>query len=102
MGTERRRYQRLVKPLHATFRGGSGATECRVADISWGGCFVQTVAGVQNHDRTEVAFLVGDTMLTIEGEIVSVEPGIGFAVHFDPLTAEHAKTLRDLLGDPAA
>ena len=102
MGTERRRYQRLVKPLHATFRGGSGATECRVADISWGGCFVQTVTSVQNHARTEVAFLVGDTMLTIEGEIVSVEPGIGFAVQFDPLTADHAKTLKKVLGESEA
>jgi hypothetical protein len=102
MGSERRRYQRLVKPLSATFRGGSGATECRVADISWGGCFVQTVTPVRNHDRTEVAFLVGDAMLTIQGEIVSVEPGIGFAVQFDALSAEHAKALRDVLGDSEA
>jgi hypothetical protein len=48
-----------------------------------------------------VAFLVGDTMLTIQGEIVSVEPGIGIAVHFDPLTADHAKALKDLLGGEA-
>ena len=99
MGSERRRYQRLVKPLHATFRGGSGATGCRISDISWGGCFVQTVTTPQNHERTEVAFLVGDTMLTIEGEVVAVEPGIGFAVQFDPLSAEHAKTLKNLLGE---
>jgi len=102
MGSERRQYQRLVKPLPATFLGGSGATECRVADISWGGCFVQTVTPVRNHDRTQVAFLVGDTMLTIEGEIVSVETGIGFAVRFDALTAEHAKALKGVLGDSGA
>ena len=99
MGSERRRYQRLVKPLHATFRGGSGATDCRIADISWGGCFVQTVTSPQNHDRTEVAFLVGNAMFTIEGEVVSVEPGIGFAVQFDPLTADQAKGLKGLLGE---
>jgi hypothetical protein len=102
MGSERRQYQRLVKPLPATFRGGSGATECRVADISWGGCFVQTVTPVRNHDRTEVEFLVGDTMLTIQGEIVSVEPGIGFAVKFDALTADHAKALKGVLSAPEA
>lgn len=99
MGSERRQFQRLVKPLQATFRGGSGATECRVADISWGGCFVQTVTPVQNHARTEVAFLAGEGIVAIEGEIVSVEPGIGFAVRFDPLTADHVKTLKGLLGD---
>lgn len=99
MGSERRQFQRLVKPLQATFRGGSGATECRVADISWGGCFVQTVTSVQNHARTEVAFLAGDGIVAIEGQIVSVEPGIGFAVRFDPLTTDHVKTLKGLLGD---
>ena len=102
MGSERRRYQRLVKPLHATFRGGSGATDCRISDISWGGCFVQTVTTPQNHERTEVAFLVGDTMITIPGEVVAVETGIGFAVQFDSLNADQARALKSLLGDSEA
>jgi len=100
MGTERRRYQRLVKPLQATFRGGSGATECRIADLSWGGCFVQTVTTPQNHERTEVSCLVAGDMLTLQGQVVYVEPGMGFAVQFDPLTAEHVRVLKDLLGNP--
>ena len=100
MGSEKRRYQRLVRPIHATFRGGSGATACRIGDISWGGCFVQTVTAPQMKERTEIAFLVGETMLTIEGQVVYIETGIGFAVQFDPLTADQVKMLRDLLGDP--
>ena len=100
MGTERRRYQRLVKPLQATFRGGSGASECRIADISWGGCFVQTVTTPKNYERTEVSLLVASDTLALEGQIVYVEPGMGFAVQFDPLTAEHVRVLKDLLGNP--
>ena len=100
MGNERRRYQRLVKPLHASFRGGSGASECRIADISWGGCFVQTVTAPQNHERTQVSFLVGSETLALEGQVVYREPGMGFALQFDPLTTEHVRVLKDLLGNP--
>ena len=99
MGSERRRYQRLVKPLHANLRGGSGASECRIADISWGGCFVQTLTTPKNNERTEVAFLVASERLAIEGQVVYVEPGMGFAMEFDPLTAEHVRVLKDLLGN---
>jgi hypothetical protein len=99
MSSERRRYQRLVKPLHATFRGGSGATECRIADISWGGCFVQTVTTPQNHERTEVSLVVGSETLALAGQVVYVESGMGFAVQFDPLTPEHVRVLKDLLGN---
>jgi len=42
------------------------------------------------------------TMRAREGEVVAVEPGIGFAVQFDPLTAEHAKALKTLLGEVEA
>ena len=100
MGAERRRYQRLVKPLHATLRGGSGASGCRIADISWGGCFVQTLTTPQNHERTEISFLVGTETLGLEGHVVYVEPAMGFAMQFDPLTAEHVRVLKDLLGNP--
>jgi len=100
MSSEKRRYQRLVKPLQATFRGGSGATACRIADISWGGCFVQTVTTPTNHERTAVSFVAGDANLTIEGRVVYVEPGMGFALQFDPLSETDVKALKDLLGNP--
>ena len=100
MGSERRRYQRLIRPLEATFRGGSGATACRIGDISWGGCFVQTVASMHINERTQISLRTGENVLTLDGLVVYVEPGIGFAVQFDPLTPEHVRVLRDLLGNP--
>ena len=100
MGSERRRFQRLVKPIDATFRGGSGSTACRIADISWGGCFVQTVTSPQNRERTEVSCPAGGTTLTIQGQVVYVEQGMGFALQFDPLTPEQITILKDFLGDP--
>ena len=100
MGSERRRYQRLVRPLQATFKGGSGATACRIGDISWGGCFIQTVAAPQLHERTQVTLVAGEGTINLDGVVVYVEPGIGFAVQFDPLTPGQVQFLKDLLGDP--
>ena len=100
MSRERRRYQRLVRPIEASFSGTSGATSCRIGDISWGGCFIQTVISPQMHQRTEITFPVGDETLTVQGKVVYVENGIGFAVQFDPVTPEQVQILRDLLGNP--
>ena len=100
MSSERRRYQRLVRPIEAAFTGTSGATSCRIGDISWGGCFIQTVTAPPMHHRTEITFPVGDGTLMLPGKVVYVENGIGFAVQFDPLTPDQVQVLRELLGNP--
>jgi hypothetical protein len=53
----------------------------------------------QNHERTEVSLVVGSETLALAGQVVYVESGMGFAVQFDPLTPEHVRVLKDLLGN---
>ena len=98
MATERRRYPRLVRPLDGTWTGASGAANCRIADISWGGCFLQTMAEPRVGERTQVTVPVGDARVTISGTVVSLERPIGFSVQFDELSAEQVEGLTPLLG----
>ena len=102
MGQERRQHPRLAKPLDGTWRGASGGSPCRIADISWGGCFIQTLAEPSIGEHTVVCVPVADRTLEIAGTIVYRERAIGFAVRFDPLTADQTAALKPLLGEPPA
>ena len=100
MGQELRKHPRLAKPLDATWRGASGGAPCRVADISWGGCFVQCLAEPVVGERTVVSPVIGVRTVDLPGMVVYREKAIGFAIKFDPLTDEQVGVLRTLLGEP--
>ena len=99
---ERRRHERFAKPIEGTWRGQSGATACRIADISWAGCFVETVSTPSVGERTVVTVPARGRMIEISGEIVYVERGLGIALRFDKLTADQIDALTGLLGEPPA
>ncbi|MGH7635811.1 MAG: PilZ domain-containing protein, partial [Gemmatimonadaceae bacterium] len=40
---ERRQHPRLAIPIQGSWRGASGGSQCRIADVSAGGCFVQSL-----------------------------------------------------------
>jgi hypothetical protein len=100
MSSDKRKHPRVSKLLEAKWSGASGGSPCRIADISWGGCFVQTVAMPAIGEAAALTVKVGDREVTLTGSIVYREPSIGFAVRFDPLTGEQIDVLRELLGDP--
>ena len=103
MTVENRRHTRLAKPLEGMWRGLSGAAPCRISDISWGGCFVQTVVTppVGTETVVTVRALPSDgRSLEIPGRVRYVEAAMGFAMEFDPLTAEQIRGLTELLGEP--
>jgi len=102
MTQERRRYPRIAKPIDGSWSGASGAADCRIADISWGGCFINTMAAPALGERTIVTLPIGGAPVTIEGKVVSVDRPMGFAVEFDPLTPEQVDALKPMLGDPPA
>jgi len=102
MGRERRRYARLVRPLDGTWYGRSGPAPCRITDISWGGCFVDSRTTPSMLEATVVSLGVGGDAIEIAGRVVSVDQEIGFAVQFDALTAEQVRVMMRLLGDPPA
>jgi hypothetical protein len=102
MEQERRQYTRLAKPLEAHWHGASSGSTCRVADISWGGCFVQTMAVPAIGERTVITFPVGDRAVAVEGAVIYQEKPLGFGMQFDPLTPDQVAVLADLLGAPPA
>jgi len=99
MNDERRQHPRVARPFEGTWKGASGTTRCRIADISIGGCFVQTLALPGAGEAITVAIAFGDShSLSFTGTVVYVDPGMGFAMQFTPLPTEFADELRRLLG----
>ena len=100
MASDQRKYPRIAKPLDAKWRGASGGSTCRIADISWGGCFVQTLAAPAVGEPTVVDVEIAGRQIRLTGPVVYREVAIGFAMQFDPLTEEQKEVLKDLLGAP--
>jgi hypothetical protein len=83
MSTERRQQKRLAHPLEGSWRGASGATQCRISDISATGCFVQGLAQPASGERTKIVIEFGEgDAVTLNGEVVYAERGMGFALRF--------------------
>src|SRR5688500_19765110 len=81
--TERRQYPRRTFPLEGSWRSASGGSGGRIADISWGGCFVETAITPARGEHTELTILIGAEPVTIMGRVVAVFRGIGFSVRFE-------------------
>ena len=103
MSHDHRKYIRIAKPVDATWQGASGGdSSCRIADISWGGCFIQARAQPAIRERTEIVATIGGRDITLTGVVVYLEPPIGFSMEFDPLTEEQIAVMKELLGEPPA
>lgn len=101
MTHERRRYPRRATPRQGTWRGASGETTCRISDISWGGCFIETKAEPGVGEQTVVAVPTRDGMIELPGRVVKVDRGFGFSVQFEQLTRQQYDALYPILGEPA-
>jgi hypothetical protein len=99
---ERRRHERLAKPMEGSWRGQSGATACRITDISWDGCFLETLSMPTIGEQTIVTVPAGASTIEIAGQIVYVERGLGIALKFNGLSADQIQALTGLLGEPPA
>ncbi|HXT70373.1 MAG TPA: PilZ domain-containing protein [Vicinamibacterales bacterium] len=100
MTPDKRKYPRFAKPLEARWQGASGGTQCFVGDISWGGCFVQTVAMPAVGESTLIDVMIAGREARLSGSVVYTMASIGFAIQFDPLTDEQKDVLKELLGVP--
>ena len=97
MTVERRRHPRVSQPFEGSWRGASGATKCRIGDISLGGCFVQSLAMPTPGESTVVSISIGPGhSLTFTGRVVYVDPGMGFAVQFSEIGTTEVGELRRL------
>ena len=96
MGIERRKYPR---PLDGSWTGASGGTTCRIGDISWGGCFIESRAEPRIGEHTVVMVPVEDQLIAISGHVVHLDKPMGFSVQFDQLSVAQIDALKPLLGE---
>lgn len=83
MAAERRQYTRLAYPLEGSWSGASGATRCRISDISVTGCFIQSLAAPAVGEEITIAVEFGpDATQTVNGRVAYIERGMGFGVEF--------------------
>jgi len=103
MTSDQRKYPRIAKPVEAVWRGASpGSSVSRIADIGWGGCFLQARAEPAIGERIEIVVTIGDKKIMLTGSVVYLERPIGFSMKFDPLTKEQIDVMKELLGQPPA
>lgn len=98
MTDNRRTDERVSTNLSVRWEGLSGGHEARLEDVSLGGCFVNTAGRV---DLGEIVVfeikLPSEEWLTLRGEVVSFQQGIGFGVIFSFLTDDEEQALRELI-----
>ena len=98
MSSERREFPRFVHPIEGTWRGASGASSCRVGDLSLGGCFVYSVAQPLVGEETMVTMALGEHLaVSVKGTVVSCEAAMGFSVKFSNPSALEMETLTAIL-----
>jgi PilZ domain len=95
--TERRKHPRIARPIEASWRGTSGASNCRIGDLSLGGCFIYSRATPGKGEATTVMATVADWSVALTGTVVHIDPGMGFAVRFHDLSADQVDDLRKIL-----
>lgn len=98
MPDERRRNERKRLLLEAKWESMSRRHEARVDDVSVGGCFVNTYAQVElgEHVNLEIQLPSGD-WLALRGHVATYQPGVGFGMSFNSLTAEESARLKELM-----
>ena len=99
MADERRKHPRVTHLFVGQWHASSGAAHVRVADLSVGGCFVQSLAMPAKGEQTSVTVTVGDREFTFSGRVVYIEPGIGFSMTFGPIPSPDAADLTGRLHD---
>ncbi len=85
MSKERREHERLATSLEVTWAGAGTAAKVRVADLSVGGCWIDTRSEPAVGDRIHVKATLSGEQVSLPGTVVNVQRGLGFAIKFAEL-----------------
>jgi hypothetical protein len=89
MADNRRQSERINIPLEIVLESASGRRECRISDLSFGGCFVDSIAAVSAGEvLTLMLHLPTRQCLKVQGEVTYLYPGFGFGLRFIDLSKE--------------
>ena len=90
-----RERQRITYYTETVLECASGKREARVSDLSTGGCYIDSIANVQEGEKVSFQILVEPGIkLTLNGEVAYQLRGNGFGVKFVGL----GETEIDLIG----
>ncbi len=96
MYAERRQYARMPGPFDGSWSDTSGPRECRITDLSPGGCFVDSVVPADPGAAISVSVVLGETRFTVAAEVVYRNTVQGFGVRFLP--SDQTRALAYVMG----
>ena len=98
MTNERRSFRRLSGPYDGSWDGASGRRECRITDLSPGGCFIDAYASNPVGAMITTDITLSGQSFRLRSEVVYVDRVQGFAVRFlDDNAAAVLKALADAI-----
>lgn len=93
-----REHDRVMAPLSVILDCSSGKREVRVSDLGIGGCYVDSIAGVQPEEVVGIKLVLPHgRSVEIFGTVVYVHEGIGFGVQFNDMDREQRTVLEQLV-----
>lgn len=101
MSNERRNFKRLMGPFEGGWDGASGMRDCRVTDLSRGGCFIDAYAANPVGARIVTRVRLDGRDFQLRSEVVYVDRVQGFAVRFrdnEPATMKDFVAALEVLG----
>jgi len=99
MGAEiPRKTSRVGVPLEIVLECSSGKREARISDLSLGGCYIDSIAGVTKGEVVHFKLSVPQSKAEdMSGTVVYVHEGVGFGLRFDSLSYEQRHILRKFI-----
>jgi hypothetical protein len=82
MANERRGTARLPGPFEGSWDGASGMRDCRITDLSAGGCFIDAYASQPVGATITVELKVHGQQFRLPAQVVYADRIQGFAVKF--------------------
>lgn len=93
-----RQHDRVTAPISVILDCSSGKREVRVTDLSIGGCYVDSIAGVQAGEIVGIKIVLPQGRTEqIFGTVVYVHDGIGFGIQFNDMSREQRTVLEQLI-----
>ena len=92
---DRRIHPRVSGPFEATWMTDTGEVAVALSDLSEGGCFVEHTGGTQPGERLSLRIrLPHHDHVFVAGEVLSADPGRGWAVRFINLEDDQRRILK--------
>ena len=82
MKKDRRSFKRLSGPVDGGWDGASGMRDCRITDLSPGGCFIDVYASNPVGAMITTEIKLSGQAFRLRSEVVYVDRVQGFAVRF--------------------